>query len=237
MKVAIMQPYFFPYLGYFSLIKHTDRFILLDTVQFIRHGWIERNRILKQDDGWIYIKVPIIKEHGQNTLIKDLKIDNNQNWKHKIISQIQPYKKIAPSYQRVLNLLNNLFKEEYEDITHLNKTSLEMTCKLIGIEKNIEVFSEMDLKIEDPRAPDEWALNICKALGNVHEYWNPPGGDTFFNREKYAEAGIELKFQQIVLNPYSQKRTAFVPGLSILDVMMFNHNDDINKMLDTYYLK
>ena len=77
MKLAIMQPYFFPYLGYLSLIKNTDRFILFDTVQFIRHGWIERNRVLKQGDGWQYISIPLEK-HEQTTLIKDIKIKNTE---------------------------------------------------------------------------------------------------------------------------------------------------------------
>ncbi len=105
MKVGIMQPYFFSYLGYFSLIKHSDRFILLDTVQFIRHGWIERNRVLKQNEGWFYIQVPLFKSE-RGTLIKDIRINNNINWKNKILSQLQIYKKIAPNYFQVIKLLN-----------------------------------------------------------------------------------------------------------------------------------
>src|SRR5690606_17982699 len=93
-KIGIMQPYFFPYLGYISLIKHTDKFILLDTVQFIRKGWIERNRILKQKEGWLYIQVPLKKENGRSTLIKDCKLDNSKPWKDKILAQFQIYKKI-----------------------------------------------------------------------------------------------------------------------------------------------
>ena len=101
MKLAIMQPYFSPYLGYFSLIKHTDNFILLDTVQFIRHGWIERNRILKPGwDTWQYIKVPLEK-HSKNSIIKDIRIKTNQDWKRKLISQLVHYKKRAPFYQNM----------------------------------------------------------------------------------------------------------------------------------------
>ncbi len=92
MKVAIMQPYFMPYIGYISLIKHSDVFILFDPVQFIRHGWIERNRILKQNEGWLYIQVPLLKS-GRDTLIQDCLIDNSKDWKNKILSQLQIYKK------------------------------------------------------------------------------------------------------------------------------------------------
>jgi len=236
MKLAIMQPYFFPYAGYFSLIKHTDKFILLDSVQFIRHGWIERNRILKQGDGWIYIKVPVIREGGRETLIRDIKIDNSQKWKQKILAQLQPYKKIAPYFDVVLDMLNDIFSSEYDNITELNKIALERVCDFLGIDHNIEVFSKMNLMIDKPQASDEWALNICKAYGNVEEYWNPPGGQDFFNRNKYKEAGINLKFQKSNLLPYPQNKPAFEPGLSIIDVIMFNSVSEIHEMLDNYEL-
>lgn len=87
MKAAIMQPYFFPYLGYYSLIKHSDKWILFDVVQFIRHGWIERNRILKPGEGWQYVKVPLEK-HNRSTLIKDIKIKNQEPWRELILSLI-----------------------------------------------------------------------------------------------------------------------------------------------------
>lgn len=233
MKAAIMQPYFFPYLGYISLIKHTDCFILLDTVQFIRHGWIERNRILKQPDGWVYIKVPLVRDH-QGTLIKHKLIDNNQDWKNKIISQLQPYKKIAPYYADVMWLIFQLFEQDFKDVVELNKASLEQVCQYLGINKKIGVFSRMSLQIDPISAPDEWALNICKALGEVDEYWNPPGGQFFFDKEKYDKAGIALRFHKIVLEEYNQKRPSFEPGLSMIDVMMFNSVDETNRMLDHY---
>lgn len=236
MKLAIMQPYFFPYLGYFSLIKNTDQFILLDTVQFIRHGWIERNRILKQGEGWIYIQVPIIKKNGRETLIRDILIDNSQKWRQKILAQIQGYKKVAPNYFIIYNLLNELFNEDFDDIVSLNKATLGRVCNYLGIEHNVHVFSEMNLEIIEPNAPDEWALNICKALGNIDEYWNPPGGKSFFDDQKYISAGLKLKFMEINLIPYNQNRFIFEPGLSIIDVMMFNSVSEIQKMLDNYDL-
>ena len=236
MQVAIMQPYFFPYLGYFSLIKHTKLFILLDTVQFIRHGWIERNRVLKQNEGWMYIKVPIIKDNGRSTLIKNIRIGNQQNWKKKILAQLQHYKKIAPFYHEAIGLLEELFDQEFNDIVTLNKVSLEKVSSYIGINNNIKVFSELNLKIERPQAPDEWALNICRKLGNVDEYWNPEGGMNFFTTSKYIDAGINIKFHQMELTKYEQNRDIFEHGLSVIDVMMFKSVEDINKMLDNYDL-
>lgn len=234
-KVAIMQPYFMPYIGYISLIKHTDQFILFDPVQFIRHGWIERNRILKQNEGWLYIKVPLVKE-SRDTLIQNVQIDNSQDWKSKTIAQLQPYKKIAPQYRNVMPLIEEIFKDEYDSIVQLNKRSLEVICEYLGIDCSVRIFSEMNLTIDPVSAPDEWALNICKAMGDVDEYWNPPGGQEFFDKSKYDEAGIKLVFQKPILESYDQKREPFEPGLSIIDVLMFNSVEDVNRMLDNYEL-
>jgi len=232
-----MQPYFFPYLGYFSLIKHTDRFILLDTVQFIRHGWIERNRVLKQNGGWLYIQVPVIKNEGRDTLIKNIIIDNSKPWKDKILAQLAHYKNIAPNYFLILSLVKNLFENEYGDIVNLNKTTLLAVCQYLGLNPDMQVFSQMGLKIEQPKESDDWALNICKKLEDVNDYINPSGGLSFFQKYKYENAGINLKFQIFEITEYSQNRETFEPGLSIIDVMMFNSIEQIHEMLDNYIFK
>lgn len=230
-----MQPYFFPYLGYVSLLKHADAFILFDTVQFIRHGWIERNRILKPNGGWQYIQIPLQKYH-QNTVIKDIKINNQTDWKNKIKSQLQHYKKKAPFYVETMSVINDIFSENYDDIVGLNYSILDNVCSYLKIEKNIKIFSKMDLFIEPALAPDEWALNICRAIDGVDGYWNPPGGISFFDKSKYEKYNIDLKFHSINLLPYKQFDSAFEEGLSIIDVMMFNSVDSINNMLDNYVL-
>lgn len=234
-KVAIMQPYFFPYIGYFSLLKNTDTFILFDTPQYMRHGWIERNRVLKQGEGWVYIKAPLQK-HSQLTLISEIYIDNTQEWQKKIFAQLEHYKKIAPYYKDVASVLHEVFEHDYETITDLNEVCLRLVCRYIGFEPVIKTFSKMKLVIDLPQAPDEWALNICKAIGDVDEYWNPPGGQEFFDPKKYEDNNILLKFQKAELVPYDQKRQLFEPGLSIIDVMMFNSPKEICSMLDKYEL-
>lgn len=235
MKLAIMQPYFFPYIGYISMIKHTDKFILFDTVQFIRHGWIERNRILRPDKGWQYIQVPLVK-FQRETKIKDVEINNDIKWKEKILAQIEHYKRKAPHYYQIIKLLEDIFSSDYKSIVELDRSALLKTIEYLGFKKDLVIFSKTELKIEKANEPDEWALNICNALGNIDEYWNPPGGMSFFDRTKYERAKINLKFHSIVLTEYNQKRNIFEPGLSIIDVMMFNDIDKINKMLDKYEL-
>ncbi len=234
MRLGIMQPYFFPYIGYISLIKHVDWFILFDTPQFIRHGWIERNRILRPGGGWQYIAVPLVKHH-QKTAISEIRINNNMEWKTKIISQLNHYKK-APYYEETMRILEDIFESEYEDIVGLNKKILKKICEYLGIDTNILVFSEMNLEIDAVNAPDEWALNICKSIPEAKEYWNPPGGLEFFDISKYIDAGIDIKFQKMNLHEYKQGKNDFESGLSILDVMMYNDSKSIHEMLDDFDL-
>jgi hypothetical protein len=237
MKLGIMQPYFLPYIGYISLIKQVDEFIFLDIVQFIRHGWIARNRILKQNKGWQYINVPLQK-HKREIIIKDIKIKNTENWQNKIFAQLKHYQKKAPFYDETLEVLKAGLAEKTESITRLNYNILKEVIAYLNFPFRCSIFSERNLVIEPITAPDEWALNICKALG-YNEYWNPPGGgQALFNISKYEKAGIKLIFQRPILKFYSQNGVSdvFEPGLSIIDVMMFNPVDQINKMLDDFEL-
>lgn len=230
MKVAIMQPYFLPYVGYFSLIKHVDQFILFDTPQYIRHGWIERNRVLKQNGELFYVKVPLNK-HQRETKIKDIRINNSENWKNKILAQLIPYRKIAPNYMEVIKLLKEILEYETESIVELNYISLKKICDYLNIITDIKIWSEMDMEIEEVKSPDEWALNICKAL-NVDEYYNAIGGNSFFDKSKYENAGIALNFIETEPITYKQFSNEFVPYLSIIDVMMFCNKEQINSMID-----
>ena len=118
MTLGIMQPYFFPYLGYFQLINKVDTFILLDEVQFIRHGWIERNRVLNSNEGWQYIKVPLIK-HSRSTLIKDSLIRSSEVWKSKILAQLSCYKRKAPFYNQVIQFLEEILSINFDTIENL----------------------------------------------------------------------------------------------------------------------
>ena len=235
MRIAIMQPYFFPYLGHFSLIKHTDRFVINDAVQYIKQGWIARNRILQQGQGWTYINVPLMA-HSQDTLIKDIMLHNKTNWKHKIMGQLRHYPNRPPHLKAVEQLCADIFSADFDDIVSLNVSVLEGILAYLGIDREIEIFSKMHLEIEAPTDSDEWPLNICKALGNIDEYWNPPGGKSFYDRNKFEQAGIKLCFHEIELNAYNQNAESFEPGLSILDAMMFHSPQEINQMLDQYQI-
>ena len=230
MKLAIMQPYFLPYIGYFSLIKHTDSWVVFDDAQFIRHGWIERNRILKPNGGWQYIKVPLIKHHRE-ALIKDVRIRNTENWCKKILGQLEHYKKKAPFYKSTISILEELCSLSYNSIVKLNAKSLELVCNKLNIDFNYQFSSNLDLNTENILEPDDWALEITDLLG-FDTYINPYGGREIFNKEKYQRRGVALKFLKVNLNEYNQKNEYFESGLSIIDVMMFNSPNTITAMLD-----
>ena len=234
MKVAIMQPYFLPYIGYFQLINAVDEFILFDTPQFIRHGWIERNNILKLNGEPSYIKVPLVK-HNRNISIKDVKINNSTNWQDKIFAQLTHYKKKAPFYNEVLALLKGIFKNDTQSIVQLNNYSLLIICEYLNIKTSIKIWSEMNIEIEETNAPDEWALNICKRI-NASSYINPIGGQSFFDTQKYGTSDIEINFIESNELKYKQFGNEFAPWLSIIDLMMFNRKEDIKCMLNQYTL-
>ena len=232
MKFGIMQPYFFPYLGYFSLIKYSDRFIFFDTPQYISHGWVNRNRVLKQDGTPNYIVVPIQKA-PRETAIKDIRI-SEENWQDKIYGQLGVYKKRAPHYAETLDFLHSTLDRDYNgSLAELNIATTVAVCTYLGIDRPFDTFSRMDLGIDAVAAPDEWALEITKTLGG-DVYVNPPGGMSFFDNAKYAAAGIDLQFLSAKLPPYVQRIGHFEPGLSIIDAMMYCDKNAIVDMLDEY---
>lgn len=232
MRVAIMQPYFFPYIGYFQLIANADLFILLDDVQFIRHGWIERNRILKPNNEPLYIKLSILKKSSKS-LIKEVEINNELDWRNKIFAQLEPYKKVSKNYEEIVLFLKEAFKIETQSLVALNAHLLKKTCEYLNINTPIKTFSSMNLEIEDVNAPDEWALNICKVL-NAKTYINPPGGINLFDKNKFKNNGIELNFLSPNLKTYNQFKDSFISGLSIIDVLMFNSKEEVRRMLNKY---
>lgn len=234
MKIAIMQPYLFPYIGYFSLIKNTDYFVFFDTPQYIRKGWINRNRILSTNGDVTYFTVPIQKA-DRNTPINKSVISYNYDWKVKILGQLNIYKK-APNYDKVINLVNDVFNTDTMLISDLAIKSIVKTCEYLDIDIKYDIFSKMNLVLPEVKEPDEWALYITKELG-YDTYINPPGGMSFFNREKYQINDVDLQFLVQEIIQYRQNREVFIPALSMIDVMMFCSCNEINEMLCKYKIE
>ena len=235
MKLGIMQPYFFPYLGYFQLIHSVDRYILFDTPQYERRSWMNRNRIINLKEDSTYITVGTVKA-PQKTPLNQIMLTEDDSWKQKMLGQLEIYRKLAPNYEEVIAFVKEVFAADCKTLVELNQLSLQKTCDFLELDKKMELYSEMFLDVPEDCEPDEWALYITKTLG-YETYINAPGGEKFFDRDKYKKAGIELKFIQPQLTPYVQRIGRWEPGLSILDVMMFNARDEIREMLEKYTLQ
>lgn len=235
MKLGIMQPYLFPYMGYYSLIQNTDHFVFFDTPQYIRKGWINRNRILGANGKDVYFTVPIEKAHRE-AAINEVKISCGEAWKDKWMGQLSVYKKRAPHYEAVMGLIREVLEGEPEYISELAIKSVIKSCEYLEMELSYDVYSRMNLPDFEVNAPDEWALYITKYMG-YDTYVNPPGGKEFFDGSKYEAMDIKLQFLTQELQPYRQRVREFVPGLSILDVMMFCTPEEIRQMMKSYILE
>ncbi len=220
-----MQPYFFPYLGYFELIRRTDHWIVFDTVQYIRHGWINRNRILHPVQGWQYIIAPV-RKHPLHTPIKDVRTNNDLPWRQRIVGQLAHYKKRAPHYRAVSRLVEEGLSDPEDRLSRLNAKLLARICAYLGIPFNYAFFSEADCTLPPIRAPGEWALQIARQLG-ASEYVNPPGGQELFDPTAFADAGIHLTISRLPSMTYGCRGLDFQPDLSIIDVLMWNAPEDV----------
>jgi hypothetical protein len=230
MKLGIMQPYFFPYLGYFDLINRTDQWIVFDTPQYIRHGWVNRNRILHPTTGWQYVIAPL-KKHQQKTAINQIETQPYEQWRPRILGQLQHYRNNAPGFTLVYSLVEECLSYGELNLARLNVLTLQKTCEKIGIPFRRQIFSEMNLKHSQVDGPGDWALQIAEALG-AKEYINPPGGIELFDPTAFASKNIKLTFQDPFEFNYECRGYRFEPGLSVIDALMWNSPETIRYQLD-----
>lgn len=229
MKTAIMQPYFFPYIGYFQLINAVDTFVLYDDVTHIKGGWINRNRIY-ENGGFNYWGLPL-KNASSNRLIKD--IEYIRDWQRLLKTVQQNYGK-APYADAVWNqiLLEAAGNQKEVTISALNEYILWKICKYLDITTTIIRSSDLP-KAKEGRV--ERLCDICRQTGAL-TYINAIGGQILYNKEQFKEQGIDLYFLKTNEITYSQFDNVFVPNLSILDVLMFNSKKEIREMLNNYEL-
>lgn len=235
MKLGMMQPYFFPSVGYFSLIKACDYWIAFDDVQFIRHGWIERNRVLNSDGQWQYIKIPLVKA-SRNTKIKNIKIKKNLGWKEKIFAQLVCYKRKAPFYSSVMKFISDALKKDFDNITYQNIHVLNMLCEFLEIPFEHGIFSKLNLGVnENVKHSGDWAYLTAVEIGAT-EYINNISGKALFVKDDFKRSSIKLTFIESKVVEYQQKNDAFIPRLSIIDAMMFNSKEEVTRLINNFTL-
>ncbi len=218
------------------MIAHTEKFVFFDTPQYIRKGWINRNRILNCNNEPLYVTVPIHKAE-RNTPIRDIVINQNIPWKEKIYGQLTRYKGKAPYYAQTLEVVKEVLETKTDFLSELSIKSVTQVSEYLNIGGNFDVYAQMGLDDITVQSPDEWALNITKKLG-YDTYINPIGGMSFFDAQKYEDAGISLYFLKQELDFYPQflGMEHFSEGLSIIDVMMFCKPQEIKDMMRHYEL-
>jgi hypothetical protein len=231
MTIAIMQPYIFPYIGYFQLINAVDKFIIYDDVNFINKGWINRNNILVGGKPHMFT-IPL-KDASQNKLINEVQMLQPDNWRKKFLKTVQQSYQKAPNYQKVFILIEEIVNFEPETISEFTLHALEQTCSYMGITTEIvpssQIYNNTHLK-----GPDR-ILDICKKE-NASHYINPVGGMELYDKNRFENEGIQLNFLKSVHSPYSQFQNAFVPWLSVIDILMFNDAEKVTTLLKDYEL-
>ncbi|MCW1734238.1 WbqC family protein [Anaerorudis cellulosivorans] len=228
MKLAIMQPYFLPYIGYFQLIKAADTFLIYDDVQFIKGGWINRNYMLLNGSKFMFNL--ILKGASANKLINEISVQPNQN---KLLKTIYHSYNKAPYFESAFSVIENILNYEDKNLAKFIGNSIIHICNYLKIDTEIIYSSSMEKNNE--LKGQEKIIHISKLL-NADTYINAIGGQDLYDKESFKKACIDLKFIKTYSTSYTQFKNEFIPWLSILDVMMFNSIEEINKMLDDYEL-
>ena len=227
-----MQPYLFPYIGYYQLVSAVDKFVIFDDVNFINKGWINRNRILVNGEGHLFT-MPVSRS-SQNKLINEIELtDDYSKWKEKFLKTLKNSYSKAPYFNTIYSMLTPLMDSSGKNLSEILRHILYRTVDYLQIETEMihtsSVYDNANLKGQDR------ILDICKKE-NASEYLNPIGGKLLYNKEKFLKENINLYFLESGNIEYKQFSSKFVSNLSIIDIMMFNSPDEIKTHLVNYSL-
>lgn len=230
MRVAVMQPYIFPYIGYFQLISAVDVFVVYDDVAFINKGWINRNTLLSNGKP-LGFTVPLVGA-SQNRLIRDIEVVGEPKWRSNLLKTIRQAYGKAPQFETVFLMVEEVLESDYTTIGELATLGLQKVCEQMEIQTPIRststLYNNSHLKAQ------ERILDICQQE-KATEYINPIGGVSLYDTALFASHGIKLHF--LKSTPYSYPQPGeFVPWLSIIDVLMYTKKEDYAALLSAYTL-
>ncbi len=232
MKLAIMQPYLFPYIGYFQLINAVDKFVVYDDVTFIKSGWVNRNRILVNNMEYLFT-IPLTNA-SSHILIKDIQISTNQKWANKLLKTMEQSYKKAPYFEETFPLILKVINMKTKFIRDMNLKCFQLINAYIGIETLIKETSTQYKN--NNMARQERVIDIC-LVEKTQKYINAINGKELYDENFFLQNGLEILFIKPKKVKYSQYNNKFIPWLSIIDIMMFNPPSMIKKMLNQYNLE
>lgn len=228
MKISIMQPYIFPYIGYFQLINSVDKFIVYDDVNYIKQSWINRNSILVNGKAFRF-SVPLHKQSSFEKINKTLLIEKGYSeWADKLLKTIEINYKKSPSFHNVYPILEKFFKSKNYYISELALNSLKLVTEYIGI--TTEFVNSSEKYTNQDLTSQARILDIC-LREKVDTYINTSGGTKLYSKSDFLERNIDLKFIISEEIAYKQFNSNFIPRLSIIDVLMFNDVSTIKNFL------
>ena len=218
MRIAIMQPYFLPYLGYFQLMSAVNKFVLLDDVNFINRGWINRNRIAVNGEPF-WMTLPLIKA-SQNRLINEIEIFDDPVWKRKILRTVELSYRDAPYFADAFGVFSEMVQEARGSLSAFLSDQLAHMAAYIGLDVRIEKTSSVCPK--EGRTGQDRILDICQRE-QADSYLNLPGGRDLYDAAAFSAAGVELLFLDANFSRMKLRHGGNEgPFLSILDLVMFN---------------
>lgn len=233
MKIGIMQPYFMPYIGYWQLINAVDKFVILDDVNYIMRGYINRNSILLNGKPYRFT-IPVEKA-SQNKLINETVLSFTQKNKMDFLKTICNAYRKAPYFEDVMPLLTEVVNNAEADLTGFIQFSIEKVMAYLDIET--EIFISSKLEKDNTLKAQKRIIEICKQL-DADTYINPCGGRALYSHSDFEKEGIELFFLETKKEGvvYNQNQDYFVENLSIVDVMMNNDIRYIKRFLQEFVL-
>lgn len=219
MKIAIMQPYFLPYIGYWQLIAAVDIFVVYDNIKYTKRGWINRNRLLSNGVATGF-SLPIRKDSDFLDVNRRYLADSFD--REDLLNRfLEAYRK-APEFSTVFPLLEGFIRNPSANLFEYIVNSIREISGFLAIKTPLVVSSEINC--DHSLKSVGRVQSICKTLG-ANTYINPVGGMELYSKEDFARNGIDLKFLKALPFEYEQSGNAFVPWLSILDVLMFNSKE------------
>jgi len=232
MKIGIMQPYFFPYIGYWQLVDAVDIFVVYDDVNYIKNGWINRNKILVNGSEH-YVTLPL-QNMSPFKKINEIYVTDNIFAKNKLLKTIKQNYRKAKYFEQIMPMIESTVCKQGNNLSNIVVNSINEVCSYLGITTKIVLSSFLDKKKET--TAQETIISLVKSLGGDF-YYNAIGGKSLYDKEAFLKKGISLSFIKTMQIYYKQFNNFFVPNLSIMDVLMFNSPLEISNMLKCYELE